>query len=88
MLAALSRDAFDLLGILQQERPPSVTALTALAGRSQPNTSRSLRLLAKHRLIRSMREGREVRPEPIASLLHIDLATCTYETTSLPPAAP
>ena len=75
VLAALSRDALDLLGILLRERPPSVSALAALTGRSQPNVSRSLQLLAKHRLIRLMREGREVRPEPIASVLHIDPAT-------------
>ena len=87
VLAALSRDALDLLAILLRERPPSVTALTALTGRSQPNISRSLQLLAKHRLIRLTREGREVRPEPIASALHIDLATGTYETTSLSTAA-
>jgi len=81
LLAALSRDALDLLGVLLRERPASVTALVALTGRAQPNISRSLQLLAKHRLIRLVREGREVRPEPIASAVRVDLTTGTYETT-------
>lgn len=33
LLAALSRDALDLLGVLLRERPASVTALVALTGR-------------------------------------------------------
>lgn len=85
LLAALSRDTLDLLSVVLRERPPTVTALVALTGRAQPNVSRSLQLLAKYRLIRLVREGREVRPEPIASVVRIDLATGTYETT--PPMA-
>jgi DNA-binding transcriptional ArsR family regulator len=85
LLAALSRDALDLLGAVLRERPASVTALVALTGRAQPNISRSLQLLAKHRLIRLVREGREVRPEPIAGAVRVDFATGTYETT---PARP
>ena len=81
LLTALSRDALDLAGVLLRERPASVTALVALTGRVQPNVSRSLQLLAKHRLIRLVREGREVRPEPIVGAVRVDLATGTYETT-------
>lgn len=87
LLAALSREALDLLGVLLHERPASITALVALTGRAQPNISRSLQLLARHRLIRLVREGREVRPEPIAAAVHVDLATGTYETTPLPATA-
>lgn len=79
LLAALSRDALDLLGVLLRERPATVTELAALTGRAQPNVSRSLQMLARHRLIRLVREGREVRPEPIATALHVDLKTGTYE---------
>jgi len=81
LLAALSRDALDLLGVVLRERPASVAALVALTGRAQPNVSRSLQLLARHRLIRLVREGREVRPEPIAGMVRVNLATGTYETT-------
>jgi predicted transcriptional regulator len=85
LLAALSRDALDLLGVVLRERPSSIAALVSLTGRAQPNVSRSLQLLAKHRLIRLVREGREVRPEPIAGTVQVDLTTGTYETTP-PPA--
>jgi len=81
LLAALSREALELLGILLREHPATVTELVTLTGRSQPNISRSLQLLAKYRLIRLVKDGREVRPEPIAKVLRVDLATGTYETT-------
>lgn len=85
LLAALSREALELLGILLREQPASVTELVALTGRAQPNISRSLQMLERYHLIRLVREGREVRPEPIAKALRVDLATGTYETT--PPSA-
>ncbi len=75
LLAALSREGLDLLGVVLRERPASVAALVAVTGRSQPNVSRSLQLLARHRLIRL------VRPEPIAQAVRMDLATGTYEVT-------
>lgn len=87
LLAALSREALELLGVLLRERPESVTRLVALTGRAQPNVSRSLQLLARHRLIRLVREGREVRPEPMVNAVRVDLATGTYETTPPPAAA-
>jgi predicted transcriptional regulator len=85
LLAALSQEALDLLGALLRERPASVTELVAMTGRAQPNVSRSLQLLVRHRLIRLVREGREVRPEPLATAVHVDLVTGTYQTT--PPSA-
>ena len=87
LLAALSREALDLLGVLLRERPASVTELVALTGRAQPNVSRSLQMLAGHGLVRLVREGRDVRPEPIASAVRVDLATGTYEAMPLAPAA-
>jgi predicted transcriptional regulator len=80
LLAALSRDALDLLGVLLRNRPASVTELVALTGRAQPNVSRSLQVLARYRLVRLVREGREIRPEPVAAAVRVDLATGTYET--------
>jgi len=81
LFAALSREALELLGLLLREHPASVTELVTLSGRAQSNISRSLQLLARHRLIRLVREGREVRPEPIVKALRVDLATGTYEMT-------
>jgi hypothetical protein len=43
----------------------------------------SLQLLAKHRLIRLVREGREIRPEAIAKTVSEDLVSGTYETTPI-----
>jgi predicted transcriptional regulator len=81
LLAVLSREALDLLGVLLRRRPASVTELVSMTGRAQPNVSRSLQTLAAHGLVRLVREGREVRPEPIASAVKVDLVTGTYEAT-------
>ena len=83
LLAALSREALELLGVLLREHPANVTELVTLTGRAQSNTSRSLQLLAKHRLIRLVREGREIRPEAIAKAVSVDLLSGTYETTPI-----
>jgi predicted transcriptional regulator len=83
LLAVLSREALDLLGVLLRQRPVSVTALVATTGRAQPNVSRSLQILAAHGLVRLVREGREVRPEPVASAVTVDLMTGTYQATPL-----
>jgi predicted transcriptional regulator len=88
LLAALSREALDLLGVLLREHPANVTELVTRTGRAQSNISRSLQLLAKHRLIRLVREGREIRPEAIVKTVSLDLATGTYVTTPLSEAAP
>ena len=79
LLAALSRESLDLLGVLLRRRPASITELVSITGRAQPNVSRSLQTLAAHGLVRLVREGREVRPEAIASAVTVDLATGTYE---------
>lgn len=80
LLAALTPEALELLKVLLQGRPVSVSQLGEITGRAQSNISRSLQQLAKYRLIRLVREGREVRPEPIARTVRVDLATGTYET--------
>lgn len=80
LLAALSREALELLAVLLRKHPASVGELVELTGRAQPNISRSLQLLARYRLIQLAREGREVRAVPIAKAVRVDLATGTYET--------
>jgi predicted transcriptional regulator len=87
LLAALSPEALDLLGVVLRERPASIARLVALTGRAQPNVSRSLQQLAGYGLVRLVREGREVRPEPLVRVLTVDLATGTYETTPVAEAA-
>jgi predicted transcriptional regulator len=44
---------------------------------------RSLQLLARHGLVRLVRDGRDVRPEPIAAEVKVDFATGTYETKAV-----
>ncbi len=77
LLAALSREALDLLGVRLRERPATIADLVTLTGRAQPNVSRSLQQLARLGLIRLEREGREVRPVLIAREVRVDLAAGT-----------
>ena len=86
LLAALSPEALDLLSVILQERPASIADVVRLTGRAQPNVSRSLQQLAGHGLVRLVRTGREVRPEPLVRTLRVDLMTGAYETE--PAAAP
>lgn len=84
LLAALSKEALDLLSVMLREKPTSVTELAALTGRAQSNISRSLQLLARLRMVRLVKDGRGVRPEPLVKALSVDLESGTYETTPLP----
>jgi predicted transcriptional regulator len=79
----LLRDWREDFARLMREHPANVTELVTLTGRAQSNISRSLQLLAKHRLIRLVREGREIRPEAIAKTVSVDLVSGTYETTPI-----
>lgn len=76
-LSALTSEAFTLLATLANQKPASVSELARLTGRTQPNVSRSLHLLADHGIVRLVREGREVRPELLATRIEVDLATGT-----------
>lgn len=80
LLAALSSEALELLGVVLQERPASIADVVRLTGRAQPNVSRSLQQLAGYGLVRLVRAGREVRPEPLVRTLQVDLLNGTYET--------
>ena len=81
LLAALSRDSLDLVGVILRDRPATISQLAAMTGRAQPNVSRSLRQLAAHGVVRLVREGREVRPVPVAREVRIDLGSGTYMAT-------
>jgi predicted transcriptional regulator len=83
LLAALSKEALDLLGVLLREKPTSVTELAALTGRAQSNISRSLQLLSRLRMVRLIKDGRGVRPEPLVKRVSVDLENGTYETTPI-----
>jgi DNA-binding transcriptional ArsR family regulator len=78
-LSALTTEALALLSTMAEQKPSSVSELAKLSGRTQPNVSRSLHLLAKYGIVRLVRDGREVRPELLATRIAIDLSTGTVE---------
>lgn len=80
LLSALTAESLELLRLIAQKRPDNVAKLVGLTGLSQPNISRSLQMLARHGLIRLVRDGREVRPELLAREVRVDLRTGTCET--------
>ncbi len=75
-----SSEHMEILRVIHQNRPETVSQLSKIIGRAQPNISRSLQQLAKHGLIQLVREGREVRPLPCVESVSISLAQGTYET--------
>jgi predicted transcriptional regulator len=75
----------DLLRIISQEHPASVSQLAERTGRAQSNVSRSLQMLARHGLIRLERAGKEVRPVAAARSIDVDLAAGTYRTLTAAP---
>jgi predicted transcriptional regulator len=87
MLSTLSSPGnLDLLRIISQERPASVSQLAERTGRAQSNVSRSLQVLARYGLIRLERDGKEVRPVPLARSVDVDLTAGTYRTLATPAA--
>jgi predicted transcriptional regulator len=62
-----------LLQVIGRDQPVSVSQLAELTGRAQSNVSRALQDLAKHGLVRMVREGQAIRPELISRHLDIDL---------------
>ncbi|HTW69692.1 MAG TPA: MarR family transcriptional regulator, partial [Acetobacteraceae bacterium] len=87
MLSTLSSPGnLDLLRIISQERPASVSQLAERTGRAQSNVSRSLQALARHGLIVLEREGKEVRPVPLAHSVDVDLTAGTCRTIASPAA--
>ncbi|MEO8715813.1 MAG: helix-turn-helix domain-containing protein [Acetobacteraceae bacterium] len=72
----------ELLQIIGRERPESVSRLSELSGRAPSNVSRSLQQLARHGLIRLVREGKEVRPVSVAARIDVDLHQGTYRTAA------
>ncbi|NPD69992.1 helix-turn-helix domain-containing protein (plasmid) [Lichenicola cladoniae] len=70
----------DLLRMIANSAPASVSELAALANRAQANVSRALHRLATHGLISLEREGKQVRPVLIAQEIRVNLAQSTYRT--------
>ena len=72
--------ALDLLRLIAENEPGSVSELAELACRAQSNVSRTLHQLATYGLVRLEREGKEVRPVLATREITVDLAHSTYRT--------
>ncbi len=72
-LLSVVRANLGLLVKIAQERPETVSQLAALTGRAQSNVSRSLQDLARHGLVRMVREGKQIRPVLAATEVRLDL---------------
>jgi len=80
-----------MVAVISQEHPRSVSALAKRLRRDQGNVSRALSLLEQHGFVRLTREGREKRPEAAITQidLHLDLSQERIEITPAPqPTAP
>ena len=78
LLSTLTSEALELLRLISEKAPSNVQELAVLSGRSQPNVSRSLQVLAKQGLLKLVRQGREVQPVPVVKEVRVDLRTGTY----------
>jgi predicted transcriptional regulator len=67
LLSALTGDALKLLNVIATTPSTTVSGLAQRLGKAQSNVSRSLQRLAAYGIVRLVREGREVRPELVAS---------------------
>jgi len=74
MVKLLSPQNLRLLSILAKKRPRSVQALADLTGRNQASVSRTLKRLVQAGIVAMMRgNGREVRPELVATRVHLEI---------------
>jgi predicted transcriptional regulator len=66
-------DNRQLLKVMAQERPRSISALADRVGRDQGNVSRAIGPLVEAGFVRLVQEGREKRPEMAVERISIDL---------------
>lgn len=77
LLSVLTPANRALMHLIATERPETVSRLAQLADRAQPNVSRALQDLAKHGLVRLVRDGMSIRPELVAAEIDVDLVQGT-----------
>jgi predicted transcriptional regulator len=69
----LSSENMALLKYIKESHPESVRELAVLAGKQEPNVSRSLHTMAEYGLVRLVKTGRTVKPEVAASEVSFSL---------------
>lgn len=70
----LSDENMALLKFIKEAQPESLKELAQLAGKQEPNVSRSLHTMEEFGLVRLVKTGRTVRPEVLASEVTLTLA--------------
>jgi predicted transcriptional regulator len=73
----------ELLRLIAEISPQSVSELAVRSGRAQANVSRALHRLATHGLIRLERDGKQVRPVLVTREIHVDLVHSTYQAVRI-----
>ncbi len=87
LLSVLTPANRALMHLIVTERPETVSRLAQLANRAQPNVSRALQDLAKHGLVRLVRDGMSIRPKLVAAEIDIDLVQGTCRVAPIAMAA-
>ena len=67
MAAVLSEDNQELLRLIRDQRPKSLTVLAELTGRQVPNLSRTLRMMEGYGLVALKKNVREIEPIALAT---------------------
>lgn len=62
LAAVLSEDNRELLHVIREAKPRSLTELAELTGRKLPNLSRTIKTMASYGLVDLIRDKGEVRP--------------------------
>jgi len=72
-LQVLSNKNQDLLRIIVEKKPDSLTELADMTGRSKSNLSRTLKTMERYGIIDIIRESRRIIPLPKAKRFQIDI---------------
>ena len=67
MAAVLSEDNQELLRLIHDKHPKSLTELAELTGRQVPNLSRTLRMMEGYGLVKLKKNVREIEPIALAT---------------------
>ncbi len=70
----LSGQNQELLRLIRDSRPPSLTELETISGRRKSNLSRTLKTLSNYGIVELIREKRTVRPVVKASEFRVELS--------------
>ncbi len=72
LMQVLTPENRKILGHILRDKPASVTELTALTGKTQPNVSRALGVLERAGFVAFEQHGTTRRPIALVSHVHVD----------------